>query len=124
MKLGQLNVKNSMLNNVNLKNKYKDDNDLQIKMVSLKMEKNSSCFKMSIMLFRKIMTYFRGIIDIERYNGCKKWMITSRRMSKSINKVDKIMRIFINSPNMNDNEQRKKWSVAAAIQWSQQDRQH
>ena len=62
------------------------------------------------------MRSFSGIIDVERQNGIKKWLIYALRDRLKTDKVDKILRIFCNSPGIND-EYKKKWLVEVAKTW-------
>ena len=88
----------------------------RLKYILLQMENKPNIFVMSLLLFRKILCLFSGIIDVERQNGIKKWLIYSQRERLKIDKVDKILRIFCNSPCINDVD-KKEWLVQVAKIW-------
>ena len=84
------------------------------------------CFNytMNLLLFRKILCLFSGIIDIERQNGIKKWIVHAKRERLLTSKLDQILRIFCNSPAITGTDIKKKWLVAVAkIWWSSADRE-
>ncbi len=79
-------------------------------------------FKMILLVLRKVMIYFSGIIDVERQNGIKKWMINARRESMLTTKLDKILRIC-NSPDRDDNEVFGEWlKEVVMLFWNARDR--
>ena len=56
-------------------------------------------------------------------NGMKKWIVYARRERLLTEKLDRILRIFCNSPALGE-EDKKKWLVEVAkIWWSLKDRQ-
>ena len=63
-----------------------------------------------------ILIYFCGL-DVERCNCTKKWMVPARRDSPKTEKLDKILRIYHNSPDIDDTEELNKWAVEVAKIW-------
>ena len=82
------------------------------------MEDMSNNFKFLLMIWRRFLSFFSGIIDVERHNGIKKWMFTARRHHINTDTMDKILRIFCNSPDVNTDEARKWCEAVAAIWWN------
>ena len=99
------------------------DQPKRFKTILFAMERKSNIFGMCLLLFRKILCLFSGIIDVERKNGILKWTVYAKRERLLTEKLDKILRIFCNSPALDAGEERKKWLVAVAkIWWSAADR--
>ena len=96
--------------------KHPNDKPQRFKYVLLQMEAKANIFVMTLLLFRKILCPFSGIIDVERQNGIKKWLVYSQRERLLIGKIDKILRIFCNSPGI-DGHDKKTWLVQVAKKW-------
>ena len=62
------------------------------------------------------MCFFSGIMDVERQNGIKKWIVYSKRERLKVGKLDKILRIFCNSPGIASDELRE-WLIQVAKKW-------
>ena len=62
------------------------------------------------------MCLFSGIIDVERQNGIKKWLIYSLRERLTTDKLDEILQTFCDSPGLTD-EDKNKWLVEVAKTW-------
>eukprot|EP01083_Nonionella_stella_P161350 528374_1 len=104
----------------------KDPNDMsmRLKSIVLKMEEASNIFVMNLYVMKKVMICFSGIIDVERQNGIKKWMFTARQEGMLTQNMDKILRLFCNSPNPKDDVNLKPWIMECLkIFWSNAERQ-
>jgi hypothetical protein len=99
------------------KNVYPDNMAQRLLFIVLQMEEKKNMFDMILLVMKRVMIYFSGIIDIERQNGIKKWMLNARRESMLTTKLDMILRIYCNRPNCNDDEYLHPWLMEVAKKW-------
>ena len=76
---------------------------------------------MHILLLRKALSYLSGIIDVERCNGIKKYICNPRRDSLKNDKLDILLRIFYNSPDI-EHETLNEWIIEVAKIWNRKNR--
>eukprot|EP01084_Bolivina_argentea_P260210 439356_1 len=103
---------------------YSDDLSLRLKCILLKIEQKPNVFPMTKLLLQKIMCLFSGIIDVERCNGIKKWICNARREAMKTKKLDKILRIYYNSPDIDAVDILNKWVIEVAKIWNRKNRDH
>ena len=96
----------SVLRGVLYKSKNIHPNDLskRLQSILLQIEARASIFATSILLLKTFITYLSGVIDVERCNGTKKWIISPRRESMKTPKLNMVLRIYYNSPGIDDPE--------------------
>eukprot|EP01083_Nonionella_stella_P079037 216609_1 len=111
-----MNVKLQCFQNRNL---YPNDMSMRLKSIVFKMEEASNIFVMNLYVLQKVMICFSGVIDVERQNGIKKWMFNARQEGMLTQNMDKILRLFCNSPNPKDDVNLKPWIMECLkIFWS------
>ena len=99
------------------RNVYPKDLDARLTFILFKLEQSSNLFPMTILLLTTVLTYFSGVIDVERCNGTKKCMVPSFRDTLKTEKLDKILRIYYNSPDIDDIDELNKWAVEVVKIW-------
>ena len=65
-------------------------------------------------VIKKVLIYFSGIMDVERQNGIKKWILTAQREGMKNGTLDMVLRIFCNAPKEGDVEALREWKVEVA----------
>ena len=100
------------------KDLYPSDSSVRINLIVKRMEEQANVFPNLLMLCKRLMTFFSGVIDIERANGFKKWIVSAKRESLKSETLDMILRVFFNSPDIDDYENKKQWLVACAKIWN------
>ena len=105
------------------KNVYPDELSLRLTFVVLEMEKRANIYAMCTLLLRKLLSLFSGVIDVERCNGTKKWMVPPKRDRLKTDKLNKILRIYYNSPDLGDSAL-NSWIINVAKMWNRKNRNH
>ena len=89
----------------------------------LQLEMRMNVFANCLLLLTNVLCSFSGVIDIERQNGVKKWICNAKRHSLLTETLDKLLRIYCNAPDLDDEEQKREWITAVAkIYWKSAER--
>eukprot|EP01083_Nonionella_stella_P112328 330329_1 len=102
---------NEKLQCFEIRNLYPNDMSMRLKSIVFKMEEASNIFVMNLYVLQKVMICFSGVIDVERQNGIKKWMFNARQEGMLTQNMDKILRLFCNSPNPKDDVNLKPYGL-------------
>ena len=91
---------------------------MRLEYVLMQMEQQPNVFPMCILLLSKVIKFFSGVIDVERCNGIKKWLINSRREAMRTEKLDMLLRIFYNSPGINNKDRLNEFIIESMKTWN------
>ena len=100
------------------KNIYPNDLEDRLKYIIFELERRENAFPMTILLLNQDMMYFSGVIDVERCNGMNKWMTPPQRNALKTEKLEKILRIYYNSPDVEEKEASQAWMIEVAKLWN------
>ena len=96
---------------------YPTESSICINAIVKRMEEQANVFPNLLMLCKRLMTFFPGVFDVERANGSKKCIASAKRDGLKPETLDMILRIFFDSPDVDDYENKRQWLAACAITW-------